>query len=463
MAGWWRHLVSWACRVLVHVLVPSSRRLADPLGGLFAVRRSVLEGVTLRPCGYKNPPRGGRTVPAAFCRQRRLRFRPPPGGKVQGRRSRGTPVPAPSQVSRFRRPCRRDGTGPGRPRSGGAGPGGTMSTTDRTAPVRTGRGRFIVLVTTIIALMAAALFGVSTALQHRSAGLVSDACQPAERLGGFLARTFRHPLWVIGAIADIGGFALHALALHLGPLTVVQPLLVTSIVFAVVLRQLLVRRWPRRSELAWATSLTLGLVLFLTIATPASGVAQPADPVPATVVGVLIGFGVLGLFAVGRRYTGSAAAALLGTAAGLSYAAVAGLLKEDVGLLNRGVGVLASFMAPLCSHCRRRFQHRGNPARLPSRAAKLEPANDHDGRRPCQLGDWSVRVRRRVPQRSGRPVGRVSRARSHVGGRRGIVQVGPCACRRTQGTRSHGGPPCTPAGFHALGDPRIRRRWRPES
>jgi len=53
LAGWRRHLVSWACRALVHVLVPSSRRLADPLGGLFAVRRSVLEGVTLRPCGYK--------------------------------------------------------------------------------------------------------------------------------------------------------------------------------------------------------------------------------------------------------------------------------------------------------------------------------------------------------------------------------------------------------------------------
>ncbi len=201
------------------------------------------------------------------------------------------------------------------------------------------------LLTTITALMAAALFGVSTALQHRSAGLVSDACQPAERLGGFLGRTFRHPLWILGGIADIGGFALHALALRLGPLTVVQPLLVTSIVFAVVLRQLLVRRWPRRNELVWATALTLGLVLFLTISTPATGVAQPADPVPATVIGVLIGFGVLGFFAGGRRYSGSAAAALLGTAAGLSYAAVAGLLKEDVGLLDRGVVVLAASWA----------------------------------------------------------------------------------------------------------------------
>jgi dolichol-phosphate mannosyltransferase len=53
LAGRWRHLVSRACRALVHVLVPSSRRIADPLGGLFAVSRSVLEGVTLRPYGYK--------------------------------------------------------------------------------------------------------------------------------------------------------------------------------------------------------------------------------------------------------------------------------------------------------------------------------------------------------------------------------------------------------------------------
>jgi signal transduction histidine kinase len=53
LAGWRRHLVSRACRALVHVAVPSSRLLDDPLGGLFAVRRSVLDGVALAPRGYK--------------------------------------------------------------------------------------------------------------------------------------------------------------------------------------------------------------------------------------------------------------------------------------------------------------------------------------------------------------------------------------------------------------------------
>jgi dolichol-phosphate mannosyltransferase len=49
----WRNLVSGGCRWLVHLAVPSSRPLQDPLSGLFALRRSLLDGVELRPAGYK--------------------------------------------------------------------------------------------------------------------------------------------------------------------------------------------------------------------------------------------------------------------------------------------------------------------------------------------------------------------------------------------------------------------------
>ena len=125
------------------------------------------------------------------------------------------------------------------------------------------------LVATLLALAAAALFGVSTAFQHRSAGLVSEAQGKGDQLlVGFISGTLRHPLWIAGTIADIGGFATHALALRDGPLTLVQPLLVSSAVFALVLRQLLEHRWPRRHELAWAGALAVGLVLFLTVSTP---------------------------------------------------------------------------------------------------------------------------------------------------------------------------------------------------
>jgi len=197
------------------------------------------------------------------------------------------------------------------------------------------------LVATLAALLAAALFGVSIALQHRSAGLVTEAqAKDGKAMTGFISGTLRHPLWIIGTIADIGGFALHAFALREGPLTLVQPLLVSSAVFALVLRQLLEHRSPRRDELAWAAALVVGLALFLTVSTPANGVTQAADPLPTLVVGGLIGFGVLGFVVAGRRSTGNTAAALLGTATGLAYAAVAGLLKEDMGTLDRGVSAL---------------------------------------------------------------------------------------------------------------------------
>ncbi|HTV11450.1 MAG TPA: glycosyltransferase [Acidimicrobiales bacterium] len=51
--GPWRHLVSRSCRALVHVLLPPSRALQDPMSGFFALRRSFVDGAVLRPEGYK--------------------------------------------------------------------------------------------------------------------------------------------------------------------------------------------------------------------------------------------------------------------------------------------------------------------------------------------------------------------------------------------------------------------------
>jgi len=198
------------------------------------------------------------------------------------------------------------------------------------------------LVATLAALSAAALFAVATALQHRSAGLVAGS---GTGLVSFMVKTLRDPLWIMGTVAGDGGLVLHALALRDGPLTLVQPLLVTSVVFALALRKLLEHRRPGRNELGWACALAVGLVVLITISTPAGGVAQKADPVPTVLLGTIIGLGIIGFFVAGRRATGSAAAIMLGTATGLSYAASASLLKEVMGTFSHGAGALASSWA----------------------------------------------------------------------------------------------------------------------
>ncbi len=203
------------------------------------------------------------------------------------------------------------------------------------------------LVAILAALSAAALFATATALQHRSAGLVSaTGGVRAVGLSGFMCKTLRHPMWVLGTGAGIAGVALHAIALRDGPLSLVQPLLVTGVIFALALRRLLEHRRPRRDELGWAVALALGVALFLAVATPANGSAQPPDLAPTVLCGALIGLGVVGCCVASRRTTANTAAVLLGTAAGLAFAAAAGLLKETMDILNRGAGALVMAWPP---------------------------------------------------------------------------------------------------------------------
>jgi hypothetical protein len=196
-----------------------------------------------------------------------------------------------------------------------------------------------VLVATLAALSAAACFAVAAALQHRSAGLVADA-PGGTNLAGFVSMTLRQRLWIIGTVADVFGFAFHALALREGPLTLVQPLLVTGVVFAFPLRQALEHRPPSRRELAWAAALAAGLTLFLAIATPADGTTSAPDPIPTAIAATITGGIILGCWLAGRRMEGKIAAVTLGGAAGLAFAAVAGLLKELADTFARGLGPL---------------------------------------------------------------------------------------------------------------------------
>lgn len=189
----------------------------------------------------------------------------------------------------------------------------------------------------VAALLAAALFAVATAFQHRSAGLVTAADRPG---GKFMSRTLRHPLWIAGAVANLAGFCLHALALRDGPLTLVQPLLVIGVIFTLPLRRVLEHRRPGRAEIGWAVTLTLGLAVFLILATPADGPAQGADPVPMAYCAIAIALAVCGCLVAGRRLAGAGAALMLGTASGLLLAVAAALLKETTKVLSHGPAAL---------------------------------------------------------------------------------------------------------------------------
>ena len=78
----------------------------------------------------------------------------------------------------------------------------------------------------------------------------------------FVRYLVSNPLWLFGWVALAGAFVFQALALHNGQMSVVQPLLVTELVFALVLRRLWIRQ-QIRAVTWWAAAVTCGALAAL--------------------------------------------------------------------------------------------------------------------------------------------------------------------------------------------------------
>lgn len=180
---------------------------------------------------------------------------------------------------------------------------------------------------------------VSSVLQHRSARQA-----PAGRglQLGLIAHLFGRPLWLAGLLAAGFGVGLHALALSVGKLAVVQPLLVTGLLFALPVSVLLERRRPSLVEWCWAVVLVGGLALFLSAARPGGGqVPSDTDRLILVVISATVVAG--GLVVLGFRSARRHRAALLGLAGGIAYGVTAALIKNVTELAAHPVDVLLTW------------------------------------------------------------------------------------------------------------------------
>jgi drug/metabolite transporter (DMT)-like permease len=184
-----------------------------------------------------------------------------------------------------------------------------------------------VLTAVLLALAGACAFAVATVVQHRAA---TDAAA-AER-GRWLVRLARRPAWLAAQAAAGLGLVLHAAALRSGPVTLVQPLLATGLVFALALGSWVDRRHPERprpGRARWlaAGAVAVGLTVFLLAARPSPGtpVARPVGLAVLTVA-VLV---VAGLATLWARSPGRPQRALVrGAAAGAGFGVTGLLLKQ---------------------------------------------------------------------------------------------------------------------------------------
>jgi hypothetical protein len=176
----------------------------------------------------------------------------------------------------------------------------------------------------IFALLSAAAAAISTSLQHQAAELAPSHVNGTWALLRHLAR---RPLWLLGQVCGVVTVAFHALALNFGPITLVQPLVVSGVVLAVPLRAGMERRLPGRREMAAVALAAAGLAVFLVVSAPSSGRRSGLGVTPLLVIGVCLAVAAAALVGARRVRDPTRRAFLLGGASGVFFALVAVLLK----------------------------------------------------------------------------------------------------------------------------------------
>ena len=186
----------------------------------------------------------------------------------------------------------------------------------------------------VFALAAAMANAVNLLTQHK-ASIGAPRRVKGWRLALYLPR---QPLWLLGVAAAVGSFIFQALALHNGPISVVQPLLVTELVFVLVLRRIWIRQDVARAAWASVTVVCVTLAVFLAVGEPTGGHPFPAAKQWLS-AGLVFGGAIAVLALLGLRGTPARRAAVLAAATGLTASMEASFLKTATQTLSvSGVG-----------------------------------------------------------------------------------------------------------------------------
>lgn len=177
----------------------------------------------------------------------------------------------------------------------------------------------------VAGLLAALSFGLGWVLQQRVAAQAALAELLSWRL---VLHLMRSRTWWLGIAAMICGQVLGALALQLGAVALVEPLLSTNLLFAFLIAGAMSRKRAQWHEIGGALLLSAALGVFIAVGNP-SGPEHPRPSWDVGLIAVCVVGGVVLLLAAVAKSKGmthlATEAVLLATGAGILY----GL--QDVG------------------------------------------------------------------------------------------------------------------------------------
>lgn len=180
-------------------------------------------------------------------------------------------------------------------------------------------------VTVVFALLAAVSAAVGMVVRQRAIQDQSDH-RSADDDDTVVTSWVKEPLWWAGTLAAFAGYAFQAVALSYGSLLVVQPLIVSSLLFVLPLGARFSRQHVGPSDWWWSVVLTASLTVFVLAGRPEEGAYEPSVwpwVLSLTASAVL----VTGCIAAATRLRGKMRAMLLAVSVAVLLGLIAVLTK----------------------------------------------------------------------------------------------------------------------------------------
>jgi hypothetical protein len=186
----------------------------------------------------------------------------------------------------------------------------------------------------VVALISALCFALGAVGQHQVAATTPvDGSSNVQLYLGLI----RSPMWWAASFGDLFGFALQAVALSLGAVSLVQPLLVTGLLLAIPISAAIEHREVARAEIGGALLCCAGLGAFLIAAQPTVG-ADKVTGHDGVLLLVSVAPVVAVLMLVALHFKGLARAVALAFSAGTLFGVCSPLVSVIVHDLHHALG-----------------------------------------------------------------------------------------------------------------------------
>ena len=189
------------------------------------------------------------------------------------------------------------------------------------------------VVAVVVSLLSSISFAVATVAQQRAAASVDE---DATEGTSFVTTLLTSWAWWGGTLGNIGGYVLQAIALAYGSLLVVQPIIVTAVLFALPLDARLKKVKMPAEVWVWGVVLVVSLALFVVTGNPNRGLTH-ASPQAWVILAATLGPAMVLLTIAAFRKQGALRSGLLAVVVGVLAGVTALLTKVVVERWEGGV------------------------------------------------------------------------------------------------------------------------------